>query len=88
MSKRQLEEAVGEIKGPKIDGLAVFTGRNFDCLVWPLPAAGTRSIMLVDLLIAIIIVVIAAVLRLVVHPLLWTVIIFAVLWLFFRRSRW
>ncbi len=44
--------------------------------------------MLVDLLIAIVIVVIAAVLGLVVHPLLWIIIIFAVLWLFFRRSRW
>ena len=43
--------------------------------------------MLVDILIAIVIVVIAAVLGIVVHPLLWIVIIVAVLWLFFRRGR-
>ena len=44
--------------------------------------------MLLDIFIAVIIVVIAAVLGLVVHPLLWIIIIAAVLWLFFRRSRW
>jgi hypothetical protein len=44
--------------------------------------------VLMDLLIAIVIVVIAAILGLVVHPLLWIIVIFAVLWLFARRSRW
>ena len=44
--------------------------------------------MLIDILIAVVIVAIAAVLGLVVHPLLWIIIIVAVLWLFFRRSRW
>ena len=44
--------------------------------------------MLVDILIAVVIVVIAAILGLVVHPLLWIIVIAAVLWLFARRSRW
>lgn len=43
--------------------------------------------MLMDILIAIIIVAIAAVLGIVVHPVLWVIIIAAVLWLFFRRGR-
>ena len=41
-----------------------------------------------DLVIAVIIVIIAAVLGLVVHPVLWIIVIAAVLWLFFRRGRW
>jgi hypothetical protein len=44
--------------------------------------------MLMDILIAVVIVVIAAVLGLVVHPLLWLVVIVAVLWLFGRRGSW
>jgi hypothetical protein len=44
--------------------------------------------MLIDILVAIIIVAIAAVLGIVVHPVLWVIIIAAVLWLFARRSRW
>jgi hypothetical protein len=44
--------------------------------------------MLIDLVIAVIIVAIAAVLGLVVHPILWVIVIFAVLWLFTRRGRW
>ena len=44
--------------------------------------------MLTDILIAIVIVVIAAILGLVVHPLLWIIVIVAVLWLFARRGRW
>jgi hypothetical protein len=43
--------------------------------------------MLMDILIAAIIVVIAAVLGLTVHPLLWFLVILAVLWLFARRGR-
>ena len=44
--------------------------------------------MLVDILIAILIVAVAAVLGLVVHPILWVLVIVAVLWLFGRsRSR-
>ena len=56
--------------------------------VWPALWSGTETTVLLDILIAVVIVVIAAVLGLVVHPLLWIVIIVAVLWLFFRRSRW
>jgi hypothetical protein len=44
--------------------------------------------MLFDLLVAIVIVIIAAVLGLVVHPVLWVIVIAAALWLFARRSRW
>ena len=42
--------------------------------------------MLRDILIAIAIVVVAAVLGLVVHPLLWFIVVFAIIWLFFRRG--
>jgi hypothetical protein len=41
--------------------------------------------MLFDILVAIVIVIIAAVLGLVVHPILWIIVIAAVLWLFGRR---
>jgi hypothetical protein len=44
--------------------------------------------MVLDIIIAIIIVAIAAVLGIVVHPVLWVIIIAAALWLFARRSRW
>jgi len=44
--------------------------------------------MLADILIAILIVAVAAVLGIVVHPILWIVIIAAFLWLFVRRGRW
>lgn len=42
--------------------------------------------MLFDILVAIVIVVIAAVLGLVVHPILWVIVIAAVLWLVGRRG--
>ena len=42
--------------------------------------------MLFDILIAVIIVLIAAVLGLVVHPVLWVIVIAAALWLFARRG--
>ena len=42
--------------------------------------------MLMDILIAIVIVAIAAFLGLVVHPLLWVIVIAAALWLFARRG--
>jgi hypothetical protein len=42
--------------------------------------------MLFDILIAILIVVIAAVLGIVVHPVLWVILIAAGLWLFARRG--
>lgn len=42
--------------------------------------------MLIDIVIAIIIVAIAAALGLVVHPILWVLAIAAVLWLFVRRG--
>jgi hypothetical protein len=41
--------------------------------------------MLFDILIAVLIVVVAAILGLVVHPVLWVIIIAAALWLFGRR---
>lgn len=42
--------------------------------------------MLTDILIALVIVVIAAILGLVVHPLLWFVVVLAAVWLFARRG--
>jgi hypothetical protein len=42
--------------------------------------------MLLDILIAVVIVVIAMILGLVVHPILWIIIIAAALWLFARRG--
>jgi len=44
--------------------------------------------MLADILIALVIVVIAAALGLVVHPLLWLIVIVAALWLLGRRGSW
>ena len=41
-----------------------------------------------DILIALIIVVVAAALGLIVHPILWLILIVAVLWLFTRRGSW
>jgi hypothetical protein len=42
--------------------------------------------MLMDILIAIVIVVIAAALGLVVHPFLWFIAVLAIIWLFARRG--
>lgn len=42
--------------------------------------------MLFDIVVAIVIVVIAAILGLVVHPVLWVIVIAAALWLFSRRG--
>ena len=42
--------------------------------------------MLLDILVAIVIVVIAAILGLVVHPVLWVIVIAAALWLVGRRG--
>ena len=44
--------------------------------------------MIGDILIAAVIVVIAAALGIIVHPLLWLVLIVAVIWLFTRRGSW
>jgi hypothetical protein len=44
--------------------------------------------MLMDILIAILIVVIAGALGLVVHPVLWFIVILALIWIFARRSSW
>ncbi|HJQ44591.1 MAG TPA: hypothetical protein VJ831_15985 [Jatrophihabitantaceae bacterium] len=44
--------------------------------------------MIGDILIAVIIVAVAAALGIIVHPLLWLVLIVAVLWLFTRRGSW
>lgn len=44
--------------------------------------------MIADILIAIVIVLVAAALGIVVHPLLWLIIIVAALWLLGRRGSW
>lgn len=44
--------------------------------------------MLMDILIALVIVVIAAALGIIVHPLLWLIVIVALIWLFTRRGSW
>jgi hypothetical protein len=44
--------------------------------------------MLMDILIALVIVVVAAALGLTVHPVLWFIVILAVIWLFARRGSW
>ena len=44
--------------------------------------------MLMDILIAVVIVIIAAALGLVVHPLLWFIAVLAIIWLFARRGSW
>lgn len=44
--------------------------------------------MLMDILIALVIVVVAAALGIIVHPILWLILIVAVLWLFGRRRSW
>lgn len=41
--------------------------------------------MIIDILVALVIVAIAAVLGIVVHPILWVIVIAAALWLFGRR---
>jgi hypothetical protein len=54
----------------------------------PDPGRGQAWKMLIDLLIAVVIVAIAAILGIVVHPVLWVIVIAAALWLFGRsRSR-
>jgi hypothetical protein len=50
--------------------------------------SGHTGGMVMDIVIAAVIVIIAAALGLTVHPLLWFIVILAVLWLFFRRSNW
>jgi hypothetical protein len=42
--------------------------------------------MLMDILVALVIVLIAAALGLIVHPVLWLIVLVAVLWLFSRRG--
>jgi hypothetical protein len=44
--------------------------------------------MLLDIIVAIVIVIIAATLGIVVHPVLWIIVIAAALWIFARRGRW
>jgi hypothetical protein len=53
-----------------------------------LASAGSHRRMLLDILVAIIIVAIAAILGLVVHPILWIIVIAALLWIFTRRGSW
>jgi hypothetical protein len=59
---------------------------NGSCL--RIESGGKGSLVIFDIVVAIIIVVIAALLGILVHPVLWVIIIAAVLWLFGRsRSR-
>jgi len=44
--------------------------------------------VIMDIVIAAIIVIVAAALGLTVHPLLWFILILAVIWLFTRRASW
>jgi hypothetical protein len=44
--------------------------------------------VLIDIIVAIVIVIIAATLGIAVHPVLWIIVIAAALWLFARRGRW
>ncbi len=44
--------------------------------------------MLMDIVIAVVIVAIAAALGITVHPLLWLIVIIALIWVFARRSSW
>jgi hypothetical protein len=44
--------------------------------------------MVRDLLLAVLITVVAVVLGITVHPLLFLIVVFAVLWLFLRRGAW
>jgi hypothetical protein len=44
--------------------------------------------MLMDIVIALVIVIVAAALGLTVHPLLWFIVILALIWLFARRGSW
>jgi hypothetical protein len=44
--------------------------------------------MIGDILIALLVVVVAAALGLIVHPVLWFIVILAVIWLFARRGSW
>jgi hypothetical protein len=60
-----------------------FTTASISCLT-----GGYMNIMLLDILIAAIIVIVAAILGLTVHPFLWFIVILAVLWLLGRRGRW
>jgi hypothetical protein len=55
---------------------------------YPERESGERSVMVGDVLIAVVIIVIAALLGILVHPLLWLVLIVAALWLFSRRGSW
>lgn len=55
------------------------------CPTWNCAAEGSEPHMLMDILIAIVIVVIAAILGIVVHPVLWVIVIAAALWLFGRH---
>ena len=44
--------------------------------------------MLMDIVIALVIVIVAAALGLTVHPFLWFIVILALIWLFARRGSW
>jgi hypothetical protein len=69
-------------------GLALPDGLQRRAQVSRCGQTGSVTRMLLDIVVAIIIVAIAAVLGLVVHPILWVIVIAAVLWLFTRRGSW
>ncbi len=56
--------------------------------VCPAPRRGMTRFMLMDIVIAVVIVAIAAALGITVHPLLWLIVIIALIWVFARRSSW
>lgn len=55
---------------------------------YPDRTSGHCSVMLGDVLIAVVVIVIAALLGILLHPLLWLILIVAALWLFSRRGSW
>ncbi|WP_157735121.1 hypothetical protein [Pseudofrankia inefficax] len=64
---------------------SILTAVGRRCPVYS-PSAGNGTFMLIDIVVAIIIVAIAAALGLTVHPVLWVIAIAAVLWLVGRRG--
>ena len=64
------------------------TRSSHERIGYPSRKSGDRSVMVGDVLIAVVIIVIAALLGILVHPLLWLVLIVAALWLFSRRGSW
>jgi hypothetical protein len=67
--------------------VGTYTAPGSGKVPWGMLRQEKESPMLVDILIALVIVAIAAALGLTVHPVLWFIVIVAALWLFVRRGR-